>query len=165
MSKYPWREKRREKGLCDCGRKPKFGRKTCRVCRAQSNKQRRRYRREGRCICSREIDVGGFKKCSICRSQTNKRNRKIKLEVIKEYGGRCQCPGGCDVTEPDWLSMDHIKGGGVAHRKQLKVIGLDFYRWLKKKRFPKRNFRLLCYNCNLSRGHKGRCPHEVKHVS
>jgi hypothetical protein len=96
----------------------------------------------------------------MCRSQTNKRNRELKLEVIKEYGGKCKCPGNCSVTNPNWLSMDHIYGGGIRHRKELKVIGLDFYRWLKKKKFPKKNFRLLCYNCNLSRGHLGFCPHE-----
>jgi hypothetical protein len=84
------------------------------------------------------------------------------MEVIKEYGGKCKCPGGCPVTEPDWLSVDHVFGGGVAHRKELKLIGLDFYRWLKKQGFPKKRFRLLCYNCNLSRGHLGKCPHERK---
>lgn len=123
-------------------------------------RQRARYKREGRCSCSREVDVKGFKKCSICRAQVNKKNRQIKFEVIAAYGGKCACPGGCSVTEPDWLSMDHIFGGGVAHRKRLKVIGLDFYRWLKKQGFPKDKFRLLCYNCNLSRGHLGQCPHE-----
>lgn len=156
------RKNNRESGLCNCGRKPKKGLKTCRVCRKQSDNQRRGYFKKGLCVCSRKIDVAGFKKCSVCRSQCNKRNRAIKLEVIQEYGGRCQCPGGCDVTEPDWLSIDHIKGGGVKHRKELKAIGLDFYRWLKKMGFPKKEFRLLCYNCNLSRGHRGRCPHEVK---
>jgi len=128
-------------------------------------RQRARYRREGRCICSRKIDVRGFKKCSICRVQTNKKNRIIKLEVIKAYGGKCTCPGGCLITEPDWLTIDHTFGGGVAHRKQLKVIGMDFYRWLKKQGFPKKKFRLLCYNCNLSRGHLGKCPHEATRLA
>ena len=148
-------------GLCNCGRRLNSNFKTCKVCRKRVRNQRKKYLKLGRCICSRIIDVIGFKKCSICRSQTNRKNRAIKLEVISAYGGRCRCPGGCDVTNPDWLSMDHIKGGGVAHRRELKVIGLDFYRWLKKQGFPKKGFRLLCYNCNLSRGHLGRCPHEV----
>lgn len=159
-NKYAYRWKRRKLGLCDCGRKPLKERRLCSVCRKANDLRRQGYLKEGHCYCSRPIDVLGFKKCSICRKQTNKRNRVIKLEVIKAYGGKCQCPGGCTVVNPDWLSMDHIKGGGIAHRKRLKVIGLDFYRWLKKNKFPKRGFRLLCYNCNLSRGHLGQCPHE-----
>ena len=125
------RQRYKKAGLCGCGRKPKRGLKTCQTCRQRDDKKRQEYIKAGKCVCSREIDVLGFKKCSICRSQTNKKNRIIKLEVIEAYGGRCACPGGCDVTEPDWLSMDHVFGGGVKHRKQLKVIGLDFYRWLK----------------------------------
>ena len=144
--KSKYRVANKKNGLCGCGREPKLGLKTCQVCRDFNDQKRVRYRKEGRCICSREVDDRNFKKCSICRSRANAKNRAIKLEVIKEYGGRCMCPGGCDVTEPDWLSMDHVKGGGVKHRQQLKVIGLDFYRWLKKKGFPKKGFRLLCYN-------------------
>jgi len=154
------RVRNKQKGLCGCGRKPKRSLKTCSVCRETNDKKRANYRKQGLCICSRPINVKGFKKCSICRSRTNAKNRAIKLEVIAAYGSKCDCPGGCDIAEPDWLSVDHIEGSGVQHRKQLKVIGLDFYRWLKKKGFPKKKFRLLCYNCNLSRGHKGMCPHE-----
>ncbi|MDA4129163.1 MAG: hypothetical protein OK457_00175 [Thaumarchaeota archaeon] len=161
-NEYKYRYNRRKLGLCDCGRKPLKNLRLCKVCREANALRRKEYLKKGLCYCSRPIDVQGFKKCSICRKQTNIKNRQIKLEVVKEYGGKCQCPGGCDVTNPDWLSMDHINGGGVAHRKELKVIGLDFYRWLKKHKFPKKNFRLLCYNCNLSRGHLGRCPHEEK---
>jgi hypothetical protein len=156
------RRRYKKAGLCGCGREPKPGLKTCKVCRERNDKKRQKYIKKGLCYCSKPIDVPGFKRCLKCRKAISAKNREIKIEVIKEYGGKCQCPGGCDVTEPDWLSMDHIFGGGVAHRKELKLIGLDFYRWLKKKGFPKKGFRLLCYNCNLSRGHKGRCPHEVK---
>jgi hypothetical protein len=87
-------------------------------------------------------------------------NRKLKEEVIAAYGGKCMCPGGCDVIEIDWLSIDHVHGGGVQHRRNLKLIGRDFYRWLKDHGFPKKQFRAMCYNCNLSRGHLGKCPHE-----
>ncbi len=84
----------------------------------------------------------------------------MKLDVIKAYGGKCKCPGGCSVTEIDWLTIDHIDGGGIRHRKELKMLGQSFYRWLRDHGFPKKEFRLLCYNCNMSRGHLGKCPHE-----
>ena len=36
--------------------------------------------------------------------------------------------------------------------------GLQFYRWLKKNKYPKA-FRVLCHNCNVSYGLYGYCPH------
>ena len=154
------RRRNRKKKLCGCGRKPRSGLKTCKVCREQNRKKRYEYKRKGLCYCSKPIDVYGFKRCSKCRAVVNASNRKLKLELIAAYGGKCQCPGGCDIVEPDWLSVDHKKGGGVQHRRQLKLIGRDFYRWLKDRGFPKKDFRIMCYNCNLSRGHLGLCPHE-----
>ena len=155
-----YRARNRKNGLCSCGRKPRLGFKTCFECRKQCDDLRRRYMKVGLCYCSRPIDVPGFKRCSTCRARTSATNRRLKMEVIEAYGGKCQCPGGCPVVEPDWLSVDHVKGGGVKHRRELKLIGRDFYRWLKDQGFPKKLFRLLCYNCNLSRGHLGKCPHE-----
>jgi len=153
-------EARRKAGLCVCGRKPISRKKTCLICTKQRIEKRREYRRKGLCYCSKPVDVKGFKRCSKCRAMINAVNRKLKEEVIAAYGGKCMCPGGCDVIEIDWLSIDHVHGGGVQHRRNLKLIGRDFYRWLKDHGFPKKQFRAMCYNCNLSRGHLGKCPHE-----
>ena len=155
------RQQHKAAGRCGCGRQPIAGLKLCSFCRKAHKKKILAYVAEGKCWCGRERDDKAFKRCSVCRQAVNQRNRKIKLEVIAAYGGKCQCPGGCEVTEFDWLSVDHINGGGVQHRKTLKTIGCDFYRWLKRMGFPKDEFRLLCYNCNLSRGHLGACPHEI----
>lgn len=153
--------KRRKSNLCACGQDNRPGFKTCEHCKKRNSKQRADYLASGRCYCSRKCDVPGSPRCSVCRQQSRLINRRLKLEVITAYGGKCACPGGCSITNPDWLSVDHIKGGGVQQRRKLRLIGMDFYRWLKKHKFPKEDYRLLCYNCNLSRGHLGRCPHEV----
>lgn len=81
---------------------------------------------------------------------------KVKFAVIEAYGGKCMCCG-----EPNWefLSMDHIGGGGNLHRKKTGLKGVDFYRWLRRNKFPKTDYQLLCYNCNLSLGFLGYCPH------
>lgn len=78
------------------------------------------------------------------------------MEILAAYGGRCAC---CGETEPCFLSIDHIDGRGVEHRKT--VEGWRLYTWLRQQGFPKDNFRLLCHNCNFSRGRYGNCPHEV----
>jgi hypothetical protein len=92
-----------------------------------------------------------------CRQKGD--NRRLREEFLREYGGRCQCPGGCDIDEPDFLSLDHIFNDGAAHRKLLRRGSM--YRELKRLGWPKDRYRLLCYNCNLGRTrHGGRCPHE-----
>lgn len=80
----------------------------------------------------------------------------LRDEVFAAYGGyRCVCPG-CDVTIPEFLTIDHIHGGGRQHRRE---INSPFYRWLKRNGYPA-GFRVLCFNCNAARGFYGTCPHE-----
>lgn len=81
-------------------------------------------------------------------------NRQVRLEAIAAYGGHCVC---CKESQQEFLTIDHVDGGGNKHRKTLTDY---FYRWLKNNGFPKKEFRLLCYNCNCSRAHRGYCPHE-----
>lgn len=81
---------------------------------------------------------------------------KLRREVISAYGGKCVC---CGETEIGFLSIDHIDGNGAAHRREIG-LGNTVYCWLKRHGFPKDNFRILCYNCNLARAHLGYCPHE-----
>ncbi len=59
----------------------------------------------------------------------------------------------------EFLSVDHINGGGRKHREKLGG-GTAFFLWLKEKGFPKDEYRLLCMNCNWARGRYGYCPHE-----
>lgn len=82
--------------------------------------------------------------------------RKIKLEVIAAYGGECAC---CGETAPEFLTIDHIDGGGKAHRRELAGYGRAIYRWLKAQGFPQDGFQLLCWNCNCAKGFYGTCPH------
>jgi predicted restriction endonuclease len=88
-----------------------------------------------------------------------KRRRLLRSEVLLAYGHRCAC---CGETRAEFLAVDHINGGGAQHRKDLLAQGQEFYRWLKANSFPKEDFRLLCHNCNVSRGMYGQCPHEVE---
>ncbi len=95
--------------------------------------------------------------------QRNVANRKwrsdLKNEIISEYGGKCVC---CEEAEPTFLSIDHINNDGGQHRKELGASsGNTMYTWLKKNRFPKDNFQLLCFNCNIGKKIAGgACPHK-----
>jgi len=74
-----------------------------------------------------------------------------------EYGNKCAC---CGEEQPEFLSIDHIGGGGNAHRKSIgDRARVNFYLWLQKEGYPK-GFRALCMNCNTSLGFHGYCPHQ-----
>lgn len=68
------------------------------------------------------------------------------------------------MTEPCFLSIDHIDGKGAQHKREVikERSSYAVYKWLKDHGFPKDNFRLLCHNCNQARGAYGHCPHEVR---
>jgi hypothetical protein len=87
-----------------------------------------------------------------------KRDHEIRLMCINHYGGSCAC---CGETVYEFLSIDHINGGGVRHRKALGSNGSKFARWLVKNNFPE-GYRILCHNCNQAFGHYGYCPHKNK---
>ena len=76
--------------------------------------------------------------------------------MIQAYGGKCLC---CGEEAPEFLTIDHIHGGGTEERKRIKG-GQTFYAHLKKHGWPKDRYRLLCANCNGSIGRHGYCPHQ-----
>ena len=72
-------------------------------------------------------------------------NQELKNEVLTHYGknGRLQCCwDGCDVSDVDVLSLDHINDDGAEHHKH---IGTRIYRWAKKSGFPP-ILQTLCMN-------------------
>jgi hypothetical protein len=82
---------------------------------------------------------------------------RLRLEVLSHYGGVCGC---CGEAEIRFLSIDHINGGGRAHREAMPGIrGASFYRWLRGQGFPT-GYRVLCHNCNCAIGFYGECPHQ-----
>jgi hypothetical protein len=88
--------------------------------------------------------------------------RKLREAVIHHYGGETPSCACCGLTDFRILTIDHIEGGGKAHRR-ITGNGMSFYRWLQKNGYPS-GYRILCHNCNHVRGHVrgyvGPCPHE-----
>lgn len=95
------------------------------------------------------------------RFLANKSYQKIRYETLCVYGGnppKCAC---CGEKNVEFLSFDHINGGGLRHQKKEKYVNL--MRWLKNNKYPK-GFRVLCHNCNFSNGHYGYCPHKKESI-
>lgn len=88
-------------------------------------------------------------------------NRKIA--VLTHYGNgelKCVC---CGETILEFLTLDHINGGGGKQRRELRKAGQQFYAWLRANKYPE-GFRTLCLNCNFAIGHFKECPHHTRNI-
>lgn len=89
------------------------------------------------------------------------KNRRLRVKqiVIAHYSknlNECNC---CRENIFEFLTLDHIHGGGNAHRRELKLkAGVQFNNWLIKNNFPE-GYQILCYNCNTAKAQYGICPH------
>lgn len=91
-------------------------------------------------------------------ASNRKANADLKLETLGAYGGHCSC---CGEGDPVFLAIDHLHGGGTAHRREIgNKGGIRFYRWLKNHSFPA-GYGVLCHNCNWAKFRTGDCcPHK-----
>ena len=102
-------------------------------------------------------------RCRECKKKQNQtRYIKSKLRVLRHYSGgepRCEC---CGETVYEFLTVDHINGGGGKHRADIKKGkgGVSsIHLWLEAQSCPD-GYRVLCLNCNASIGWFGYCPHQ-----
>jgi hypothetical protein len=80
----------------------------------------------------------------------------LRDQMVAAYGGQCSCPR-CPETNPAFLTLEHVNGDGKAHRAK---VGSHTYADLRRRRWPKEGYTLLCWNCNaMTRGGRT-CPHE-----
>lgn len=94
-----------------------------------------------------------------CLSATRRWAKNNKRKVINHYSkgtNRCMC---CHETIFEFLTLDHILGGGNSHRKSMKnTSSTCLYHWLIKNNYPE-GFQILCFNCNHAKHIYGICPH------
>lgn len=99
--------------------------------------------------------------CADCHAKKARdRRAQCRLDVLFHYSNglmNCEC---CHENIIEFLSIDHIDGGGRKHRQTIGNSSNDFAAWLRKQGYPP-GYRVLCHNCNLSLGHYGYCPHQV----
>lgn len=84
---------------------------------------------------------------------------RARWEALDYYSNgtfACAC---CGETTIEFLSIDHINGGGNKQRTELKMFGNNFTLWLRRKKFPV-GFQVLCHNCNQAKGYYVECPHK-----
>lgn len=131
---------------------------------SKTGRRRQQYKLNGLCY-----DCGGkhgpvrpgYIICEFCSQRHINLRYRIKIEVLTHYSNgtpKCSCQNCPEHTNPhlDFLTIDHIGGGGKQHRKQIKETYI--YRWLRTNNFPD-GYRVLCINCNFAIGKTGTCPH------
>jgi hypothetical protein len=107
----------------------------CRECVRQRNKRRKK----------RESD-------DVSREAVKNSRLKSKLEALRTYSPNLECSI-CHESMIEFLAIDHINGGGLKHRKEIKYGSHNIFTWLKKNSYPP-GFRVLCHNCNFKYGVK-----------
>ena len=158
--------------------KGKYGyRGECKLCHQehirnwrQKNTEQYQIQTEGALFCGRcrqELHVSHFGeekgrtcgRANYCRTCMADRRQETRREALAAYSDNppfCAC---CKEHRLEFLSIDHINGGGRQERLATGVRGFQFYRWLKRNGFPK-GYRVLCHNCNQSIGFYNYCPHQ-----
>ena len=88
--------------------------------------------------------------------QCRKHNKKLKIEVLTHYGnGKLACVV-CGEARINCLSIDHIKGDGAKHRREIgKSGGRSLWYWLKRNGYPE-GYQTLCMNDQWIKRHENK---------
>ena len=121
----------------------------CRPCRRQRDGERRAANRE-----QFRAEQRAWREANRehVRAYGRKQQRELRDAVLEAYGGKCEC---YDERQHQFLTIDHINGGGTRHRKE---VGRHVYAQLRREGYPD-GYRVLCWNCNWAYRLAGSCPH------
>jgi hypothetical protein len=83
------------------------------------------------------------------------------MKALTAYGGSVPSCACCHISEQTFLVIDHVDGGGNAHRRTIygKTTS-SIYTWLRLNDYPL-GFQVLCHNCNYAKSVWGDCPHRA----
>ena len=147
----------------------------CKLCHNEHNRIKNGYNervyveiKDGKKVCSmcKEIkpieefcisNSARFGLSSPCKQCQSDKRLELRFDILNHYSNgdlKCAC---CGENESDFLTLDHIDGGGRQHRK--KVGSGNIYVQIRREGYPK-GYRVLCMNCNFCYGIKGYCPHQ-----
>lgn len=110
-------------------------------------------------VCTKEINRAAYRaNADGIKAISRAASDALKVDALAAYGPGCKC---CGEGNPVFLAIDHLHGGGSAHRRELgNKGGTKFYRWLKNRGYPP-GYAVLCHNCNWAKYRTGDCcPHK-----
>lgn len=145
------------------GQRDRIDRRICMSCavrdaKSRNEKLKKRREESPAPVCPRcrtRPAASGWSYCEVCIETSRLYRHRLKADVIEGYGGACRC---CGEAEPQFMTLDHIDGGGSAHKKAVNGNQM-IYSFLRANNYPS-GYQLLCFNCNSAKGAFGMCPHE-----
>lgn len=91
----------------------------------------------------------------------NKVRKQLKLQALNYYSFGKMCCACCGESTLQFLTIDHIDGGGTKGREYTGG-GSGLHHWLKRNNYPI-GLQVLCFNCNCGRAvNGGQCPHKME---
>jgi hypothetical protein len=106
----------------------------------------------GKCPCGKTPEHDpepGYTTCKDARARDKASRDTCKRAALEHYShvksGESPFCCMCGNDDYDTLQLDHIGGGGNAHRKE---IGKAIYQWAKNNNYPPR-LRVVCANCHV----------------
>lgn len=155
-------------GLCTTAHKTADAKKyrdvRRKTAREHSTKLRKQRVKKGLCTWGSCGQKAAFKRGGLCGAHAAHQSAlrkqycvELKKEVFTQYGSKCSCECGCTESNFGLLTIDHIEGRKKMNHSR-SMSGWTLYCWIRKNNYPN-SLRLLCYNCNCSRGHLGTCGH------
>src|SRR5438128_10416570 len=69
---------------------------------------------------------------------------KLRREFLDAYGGKCEC---CGEDREVFLTLEHKRGDGIAHRAKFGRSSTQALRDLKRRGWPQKHYGILCWNC------------------
>jgi hypothetical protein len=137
----------------------------CRTCiRERIRLKRQRHLAAGACAdCGQPRGGAGSRRhCVRCADRWSGRStitsRELRQKTLVAYSGAVTSCACCGERGARFLTLDHIEGGGRAHRQLKGSQGV--YRELARAGFPP-GYQVLCFNCNFVIGLYGACPHQA----
>ena len=125
------------------------------VCRACKRARDARYRDRNRERVREQSRLWRQQNPARAKELSREHDDRLRAQILSAYGGKCAC---CGEAEPDFLTLDHINGGGTEHRRQTNG---KVYAQLRRQGFPA-GYRILCWNCNWAFAKNGSCPHQER---
>jgi len=110
------------------------------------------------------LSSGWCRRCITRRVKLDAKEARLAAMLYYSDGDpHCAC---CGEFRLEFLCLDHIAGGGNAHRALIsgqKKGGANFWPRLQRMGFPA-GFQVLCHNCNMAKHIYGTCPYGSSHV-
>ena len=94
------------------------------------------------------------------RGKYRRYEMSIRRKLLSVLGTCCAC---CGEDEPAFLTLDHVGGGGEAHRRRVSPKSHNVrhvYMEALSDPLKHEKYRILCWNCNCSTSGGRKCPHE-----